>query len=103
MLIGGAASGGPPPSPMAALSGSAAGMGTAVGAALAQGASMVQRMAGMADALAQRAAGAVVQVETVATGLEAQLTVEAGVLVGTASPAVAGPLLGGMLAPNPSC
>jgi uncharacterized Zn-binding protein involved in type VI secretion len=102
VLVGGAASGGPPPNPLAGLSGSAARIATAVGSALAQGASAALRTAGMVDALAQRAAGqvegTVVKVETGATNLEAQIAAQAGAIVGTTSSGALGPLLGGMLA-----
>ncbi len=98
VLIGGAAAAGPLPSPLAALSGSAAKVATAMGSALAQGASAALRTAGMVDALVQRGAGAVADVESQATALEARLATQAGAIVGTVSSALTGPLLGGLLA-----
>ena len=104
VLIGGAASAGPAPSPLAALSGSAARVGTVVGSALAQGTSAVERLTGLADALTQQAVGdvnrAVVTAQAGATALEARIGAKAGVLVGTVASTVAGPLLGAMLGAN---
>jgi uncharacterized Zn-binding protein involved in type VI secretion len=105
VLVGGAASGGPPPSPMAACSGSGAMMGTAVGAALAMGASVVTRMSGLSNALVVTEVDVKVSVdvEVQTSTSEAAVSVKAGAIVGTASSGAAGPLFGGVLAPDPSC